>query len=204
MRVKTFVPLSLLALGASTGISVLLSQPGGAAPPELTYTATAESRAWHLSRFDQDMSGDPQSLDLSVGRAVGTVGSDLSPRSQAVAANLGGSPTPTGLQEARSEATATSQPSGSTTRAATAGSIANTLEYDAATLTSRARWAGDDRCVPVGDPMSTSTTLSKGAQTAPAPIPRWSTAIRRIPSGSCFSGRNWSPTCPTRRPTRPA
>ena len=173
-RRRSVLPALLSTAVGLSGAVLMFALPGDAAPLPTTYGAEASADVWHLSMLDLDMSGDSNpAVDLSAFRVRGVTTSETNPRSLARADNASG--TTADGDDARRGAISRAT-SGADTTSATAGTapaavVADVLELEQSTLSSRGRWVGDSACLPATERLTDSSAITQGASLVAAAVP---------------------------------
>lgn len=211
-RLRIVASVAVSSTLVLSGAGLMLALPGEAAPLPTSYSARTSADLWHVNAYDADLSdGTPATAtDLSVLQVAGSVGSTTDPRSRAEAYNLAGS-TANG-QDARRGVVSSAVPDADTANPtagiAPSGVIADLLSVHESTLTGRARWVGDVRCLNTADGLSDSTAAGNGAALAPSVIPS-GTVLPPVVGGGSTELPTALPTptasgLPTSLPTSPS
>ncbi|HEU4811368.1 MAG TPA: thrombospondin type 3 repeat-containing protein [Nocardioides sp.] len=197
-RLRIVASVAVSSTLVLSGAGLMLAFPGEAAPLPTSYSARTSADLWHVNAFDADLSdGTPATAtDLSVFQVDGLVDSTTDPRSRAEAYNLAGS-TANGENSRRgvvSSALPDADTANPTAGIAPSGVIANLLNVDQSTLSARARWVGDVRCLSTADGLADSSAAGGAASLAPSVIPSGTVGPPIVGGGST--------TLPTALPTQ--
>lgn len=185
-RTRTTLPAALSAVVGVTVAGLMFVPRGDAAPPSPTaFSAEVTGEVWRVNRIDADPADGTaaRTVDVGVARVQGRAGSVVAPAGRAIASahNLQAATPPAGRVGAESAATATQDPPSSSTATGQAGTVAGTLSYAASAMSSRARWAGDDTCLPATTPLTSSRSASAGSATVPVALPAGTPPLLPIP-----------------------